>query len=71
MRAWGETILYQGGSLTARYLASTMGELQTSLLGSGFISQTTWDDAMALFDNTDFWSWQNSYVTTVARRPAG
>lgn len=67
--AYGETILYQGGSLTARYLQSTMHELEQSLLGSGFISHTIWDDSMALFHNSSFWSWQNCYVTTVARKP--
>ncbi|SDG39410.1 class I SAM-dependent methyltransferase [Microbacterium pygmaeum] len=71
VRAWGETILYRGGSLTARYLSSTMHELHDRLLASGFISPRVWDDAMALFENEDFWSWQNSYVTTVGRRAAG
>lgn len=69
VQAYGETILYQGGSLAARYLESTMRELQASLLRSGFISQTVWDDAMALFGNDQFWSWQNCYLTTVAEKP--
>lgn len=69
VQAWGETILYQGGSLTARYLESTMRELREPLLTSGFISPSVWNDAMALFGNAEFWTWQNSYVTTVARRP--
>lgn len=71
VRSWGETILYQGGSLAARYLESTMRELQQSILSSGFVSKGVWDDAMALFGNAEFWSWQNSYVTTVGQRPAG
>ncbi len=70
VHAWGETILYNGGSLAARYLESTIRELQQSLLSSGFISQSVWDDALALFGNAEFWAWQNSYVTTVAQRPA-
>lgn len=69
VRAYGETILYQGGSLVARYLESTMRELHDSLLESGFVSPTVWEDAMSLFDNASFWSWQNCYVTTVARKP--
>lgn len=68
VRAWGETILYQGASPTAEYLAATMGELRDSLLASGFISAGVWDDAMELFANPRFWTWQNSYVTTVGRR---
>ncbi len=67
--AWGETILYQGGSLTARYLRATMSELREPLLASGFISAGVWDDALSLFDNPQFWTWQNCYVTTVGRRP--
>ncbi len=69
VHAYGETILYRGGSLTARYLEATMRELQASLLSSGFISDAVWTDAMALFRNAEFWSWQNSYVTSVGRRP--
>ena len=60
----GETILFNGGSLPARYLKLTMKELETSLLGSGLIGPTVWNEAMALFDNSQFWTWQNSYVTT-------
>lgn len=67
--AYGETILYRGGSPTARYLEATMRELKDSLLASGFISEAVWADAMALFRNAEFWSWQNSYVTSVGRRP--
>lgn len=67
--AYGETILYRGGSSTAQYLEATMRELQDSLLASGFISASVWTDAMALFRNTEFWSWQNSYVTSVGRKP--
>ena len=66
----GETILFNGGSLPARYLKLTMQELEASLLGSGLVGRTAWSEAMALFDNARFWTWQNSYVTTSARRPA-
>jgi hypothetical protein len=69
VRAFGETILYRGGSLTARYLEATMRELEGSLLASGFIAKTVWADAMTLFRNDGFWSWQNSYVTSIGRRP--
>ena len=68
VRAYGETILYRGDSLVARYWESTLRELQEPLLSSGFISQTSWDDAMALFRNEQFWTWQNAYVTTIGQR---
>lgn len=68
VRAYGETILYQGGSLVAQYLESTMRELHDPLVESGLISPTVWDDAMALFGNEKFWSWQNCYVTVVGRK---
>ena len=67
--AHGETILFPGGSLTARYLALTMRELEDPLLSSGLIGKTTWTETMELFDNPAFWTWQNCYVTTTARRP--
>jgi SAM-dependent methyltransferase len=70
LAAYGETILFDGGSLPARYLKLTMQELKESLLGSGLIGPTTWDETMALFDNARFWTWQNSYVTTSGTRPA-
>jgi SAM-dependent methyltransferase len=66
----GETILFNGGSLPARYLKLTMTELEKPLLGSGLVGRTAWDEAMALFDNARFWTWQNSYVTTSAHKPA-
>ena len=66
---YGETILFDGGSLPARYLGLTMKELETSLLGSGLIGQTVWNEAMALLDNAQFWTWQNSYVTTTGHKP--
>jgi SAM-dependent methyltransferase len=69
--AHGETILYDGGSLTGRYLALTMRELEEPLVASGLIGPTTWGEAMALFDNPAFWTWQNCYVTTSGRRPVG
>ena len=65
----GETILFDGGSLPARYLKLTMTELEKSLLGSGLIGPTAWNETMALFDNPQFWTWQNSYVTTTGRKP--
>jgi SAM-dependent methyltransferase len=68
--ASGETMLFGGGSLPARYLKLTMQELRTSLLGSGLIGETTWNETMALFDNAQFWTWQNCYVTTTAHKPA-
>lgn len=64
----GETILFNGGSLPARYLKLTMAELEQPLLGSGLIGRTCWDETMALFDNAGFWTWQNSYVTTSGRK---
>jgi hypothetical protein len=66
----GETILFNGGSLPARYLKLTMEEVGQSILASGLIGQTVWSEAMALFDNPRFWTWQNSYVTTSGRKPA-
>jgi hypothetical protein len=67
----GETILYNGGSLPARYLKLTMAELEQPLRASGLIAPATWQAAIALFDNAAFWSWQNCYVTTAGRKPAG
>ena len=46
-----------------------MAELEKSLLGSGLIGRTCWDETMALFDNAGFWTWQNSYVTTTGQKP--
>jgi SAM-dependent methyltransferase len=66
----GETILFNGGSLPARYLKLTMDELQESLLGSGLIGRAVWNEAVALFDNAQFWTWQNSYVATSGRKPS-
>ena len=68
--AHGETILFDGGSLPARYLSLTMKELEASLTGSGLIGPTVWTEAMALLDNPQFWTWQNCYVTTTGRKPA-
>jgi SAM-dependent methyltransferase len=67
--AHGETILFNGGSLPARYLSLTMRELERSLLGSGRIGQADWNEAMTLLENPAFWTWQNSYVTTTGRKP--
>ncbi len=65
----GETILFDGGSLPARYLKLTMQELEASLVGSGLIGPTAWAEVLATFDNPKFWTWQNSYVTTSGRKP--
>ena len=67
----GETILFNGGSLPARYLSLTMKELESSLLGSGLIGQACFKETIALFDNPRFWTFQNSYVTTTAQKPLG
>lgn len=65
----GETILFDGGSLPSRYLKLTMAELEDSILASGLVGRATWTEAMALFDNPRFWTWQNAYVTTTGSRP--
>jgi hypothetical protein len=70
VEAHGETILFNGGSLPARYLRLTMEEIGQSIRASGLVGQTVWSEAMALFDNEHFWTWQNSYVTTSGRKPA-
>ncbi len=67
--AHGETILFAGESLPARYLALTMRELERPLLESGLIGRNTWTEAMGLLANPAFWTWQNCYVTTTARKP--
>jgi hypothetical protein len=66
----GEPILFDGGSLPARYLKLTMRELKSSPLDSGLIGQTIWNETMALFGNAQFWTWQNSYVTTTGHKPS-
>ena len=68
--AHGETILFNGGSLPARYLKLSMEEMEASLRASGLISDTVWRETMALLDNPRFWTWQNSYVATSGRTPA-
>lgn len=65
----GETSLFNGGSLLARYLRLSMEELKPSLLATGRIGHTAWNEAMVLFDNPQCWSWQNSYVTS-GRNPS-
>jgi SAM-dependent methyltransferase len=67
--AYGETMFFNGGSLPARYLKLTMEELESSLLGSGLVGSTAWDESMRLFDNPQFWTWQNCYVTTSGVKP--
>lgn len=66
--AVGETMLFAGGSLVARYWEATLRELEEPLLSSGLITRTVWDDGMALLRNPELWTWQNSYVTTIGRR---
>lgn len=67
--AHGETILFNGGSQTAEYWRYTLEELGASMKAEGAVSASVWDDAMALLKNPSFWTWQNSYVTTIARKP--
>ena len=64
----GETILFNGGSSTARYWKLVLKELGPSILASGFVSQSVWTDTLALLDNAEFWTWQNSYVTTSGKK---
>lgn len=65
----GETILFQGGSLCARYWTLTFEELREPILASGLITPTLWNETLALFGNAEFWTWQNSFVATSARKP--
>ena len=65
----GETILFNGGSLAARYLKLTMEELAESIVASGLVGKSTWSETMDLFENPRFWTWQNAYVTTAGRKP--
>ncbi len=69
VRANGETILYPGNSVVARYWELTLRELEGPIRESGLVTDTVWDEAMTLLHNPRFWSWQNCYVTTTARRP--
>ncbi|WP_158008257.1 class I SAM-dependent methyltransferase [Methyloceanibacter methanicus] len=66
----GETIMFQGGSASARYWTLTFAELREPILALGLITPTLWNEALALFDNPEFWSWQNCFVVTTARKPA-
>jgi hypothetical protein len=66
----GETIMFQGGSAYARYWTLTFEELREQILASGLITRALWKETMALFDNPSFWTWQNSFVATSARKPA-
>lgn len=65
----GETILFQGGSAAARYWTLTFEELREPILSSGLIAPTLWNETLAQFDNPGFWTWQNSFVATSARKP--
>ena len=65
----GETILFDGGSLTAKYWKLVLDELGASILASGFVSSSTYNEVLTLLDNDGFWTWQNSYVTTRGSRP--
>jgi len=64
----GETILFNGGSPTARYWRLVLQELGKSILDSGFVSETVWNETLSLLDNAEFWTWQNSYVTTSGKK---
>ena len=64
----GETILFNGGSLTARYWKLTCAEIGESILASGLVAPAVWKEALALLDNADFWTWQNSYVVTSGKK---
>jgi hypothetical protein len=64
----GETILFNGGSLAARYWKETLAELGESILASGFVTRAVHDEMLNLLDNREFWTWQNSYVTTSAKK---
>lgn len=64
----GETILFNGGSLAARYWKETLAELGESILASGFVTRAVHDEMLNLLDNHEFWTWQNSYVTTSAKK---
>jgi hypothetical protein len=48
----------------------TFEELRGQILASGLITRALWNETMALFDNPSFWTWQNSFVATSARKPA-
>ena len=66
----GETLLFNGGSLTARYWKLTLDELGDAIVASGLVARATLDETRVLLDNADFWTWQNSYVAALGRKPA-
>lgn len=66
----GETIMFQGGSAYARYWTLTFEELRGPILTSGLITPALWQEVMALFEKPSFWTWQNCFVATSARKPA-
>jgi SAM-dependent methyltransferase len=66
----GETILFNGGSQTARYWKLSCAKLGECILASGLVTPTVWKEALALFDNAEFWTWQNSYVVTSGKKGA-
>jgi SAM-dependent methyltransferase len=65
----GETMLFNGGSVAARYWKLTLEELGETIVASRLVARTTLDVTMALLDNADFWTWQNSYVAASGRKP--
>ncbi|MEM9592407.1 MAG: methyltransferase [Pseudomonadota bacterium] len=65
----GETILFQGGSAYARFWLLTFEELRDPILSSGLITKALWNETMALFEDPAFWTWQNSFVVTRAKKP--
>ncbi len=64
----GETILFNGKSLTARYWKLVLDELGASMRAGGFVSPPLYDEVLTLLDTDAFWTWQNSYVTTQGAR---
>jgi len=64
----GETILFNGGSLPAKYWKLTCAEIGESILASGLVTPAVWGEALALLDNAEFWTWQNSYVVTSGKK---
>ena len=65
-----ETILLEGGSLTARYFKLTFEELSKPILSGGFTTPTTWNKTFALLDNPRFWTWACSFVTASGQKSA-
>ena len=64
----GETILFNGASSQWRCWKLTFEELGESILSSGLITPTVWNETLAQLDNAEFWTWGNSFVTTSGKR---